>query len=100
MKDSWIKNVFPNLKDNILCFWLNICDISAWNDGNFIKQMIEMPTPRPSDFIIYMLPWCIILWEKLARIKWYEHLTLIHCPTQTQAFVSEQDPIGPLQVTF
>lgn len=100
MKDFWIKNVFPNLKDNILYLWLNICNISAWNDENFIKQMIGMSTLRSRDFIIWMLPWPIILQKKLPRIKLYEQLTLIISPTQTQAFVSEQDPIGPLQFTF
>lgn len=54
-KPVWIKDVFPNLKDKILCFCLNICDVSASNDGNFIKQMIfEMPNLRSRELIMYV----------------------------------------------
>lgn len=52
-KAFWVKGVFPNLKDNILCFWVNSCDISSSNDGNIIKQMIfERHTLRSGDLII------------------------------------------------
>lgn len=55
MEDFWIKNVFPNLEDYILCFWLNICDISAWNYANSIKQMIDLPTMRSGGLSIHYL---------------------------------------------